>query len=284
MDTQILKTYLALCRYKSFSRTADALFITQSTVSKRIAELEGTVQQRLFERDKKHVSLTEEGMIFMDYAERMVALEAAAIKKINSHKRFENYLRVGATNSIYESHLVPLIAKYLDVQTNAVKIVIGHSSELLFMLQDQTLDVVFSYFPFNKAGLDCRSFHRDELVLVTSFANCQYADGIFQSQLQKTNYLMCNFALKAVGTYIRELFPKHYSFSFEIDNSTKLIPYLISGTGYSFLPLKMVEAQVKAQQLRIIPLIDFQIPVIESYCIGRANENYFWQELLNTNP
>lgn len=101
--------------------------------------------------------------------------------------------------------------------------------------------------------------------------------------MQQINYLMCNFALKAVGTYIRELFPKYFSFSFEIDNSTKLIPYLVSGSGYSFLPFKMVEAQLKAEELRIIPLTDFQIPVIESYCIGRADAQHLWQDLLKIN-
>ncbi|WKY44376.1 LysR family transcriptional regulator [Eubacteriaceae bacterium ES2] len=280
MDTQVLKTFLTLCQYKNFSRTAEVLFITQSTVSKRIAELEQVLQKKLLDRDKKHVSLTAEGMIFMEYAERMIALEAAAIKDINAHKTFENYIRIGATNSIYECYLIPLISKYLEVESNAVKIVIGHSSELLSMVQDQTLDVAFSYFPLYKTGLECQPFYSDELVLVTGFDNCEFVDGICKCQLQEINYLLCNFALKAVGTFVRELFPKHYPFSFEIDNSTKLIPYLVSGTGYSFLPLKMVEAQLNAQQLRIIPVVDFQIPVIESYCISRSASRALWQDLL----
>jgi hypothetical protein len=45
----------------------------------------------------------------------------------------------------------------------------------------------------------------------------------------------------------------------------------------------MVEAQLKAEELRIIPLTDFQIPVIESYCIGRADAQHLWQDLLKIN-
>lgn len=279
METQSLRTFLALCQYKNFSRTADSLFITQSTVSKRIAELEREVEQILFRRDKKHVTLTDEGWVFMSYAKRIVELEEASVKDMNAYAIYKNYLRLGATNSIYECHLIPLISRYLNKKTNAVKISVGHSSDLLLMLQDGTLDVVFSYFPFHKIGFDCLAFHTDELVLVTGFENRLYESGIIKSSLKDLNYLMCNFALKEVGTFIRELFPQHYPFSFEIDNSTKLIPYLIKGTGYSFLPLKMVEEQINASELRVIPLIDFQTPVIESYCVGRSSARHLWQEL-----
>lgn len=280
MDTQSLATFLALCQHKSFSRAANSLFITQSTVTKRIAELEREVGKALFRRDNKHVTLTEEGSIFANYAKRIVELEEAAVKDMNANVAYQNYLRLGVTNSIYECHLIELISAYLREETNAVKITIDHSSELLMMLQDGTLDVAFVFYPLHKPGFECLPFQRDELVLVTGFENRQYETGIFKSSLKEINYLMCNFALKEVGTFIRELFPKHYPFSFEIDNSTKLIPYLVKGIGYSFLPLKMVEEHIAAGALRAIPLIDFQAPVIESYCVGKSGARQVWAEFL----
>lgn len=282
MDTQMLETFVAVCKYKNFSRAADELFVTQSTVTKRIAELEKGLNRKLFLRDKKHVDITAEGAIFLSYAERILELEQASVEEISARDRFEHFLRIGATNSIYECHLLPLISSFISaLKKNAVRILIGHSADLLPMLQDGVLDIVFSYTPFKKAGITCIPFRSDKLVLVTDISNDKYQNGITKSELAEINYFMCNFALQEVGAYIRVLFPKHHQFSFEIDNSTKLIPYLLEGTGYSFLPLKMIDSHLEKKELRMIPLAGFETPVIRSYCVYRAPLENLVQELLN---
>ena len=40
MNTENLKTFIALSKYKNFTKTAESLFVAQSTVTNRIAELE----------------------------------------------------------------------------------------------------------------------------------------------------------------------------------------------------------------------------------------------------
>ncbi len=281
VDTQTLTTFVALCNNKSFSRTAEALFVTQSTVTKRIAQLEDELSQKLFVRDKRSVRLTEEGSVFLAYAERIIELVQASVNEMNVRGQINVFLRIGATNSIYECHLLPLIAEFMQPpKNNMAKIMIGHSADLLPMLYDGALDTVFSYTPFRKAGYECTDFMSDELVLSTDYKNDLYREGIALDELVKINYLMCNFALKEVGQYIRELFPRNHRFSLEIDNSTKLIPFLLGGTGYSFLPKKMVEKQLAEKELRIIPLTDFKAPVIKSYCVYRCSKKPLIQELL----
>jgi DNA-binding transcriptional LysR family regulator len=80
MDTQNLKTFLVLCDLKNFTKTADQLFLAQSTVTNRIAELEKELGKKLFLRDKKNINLTEEGKLFYDYAKRIVELEETSIQ------------------------------------------------------------------------------------------------------------------------------------------------------------------------------------------------------------
>ena len=79
------------------------------------------------------------------------------------------------------------------------------------------------------------------------------------------NYLFCNFALQEVGQFIRELFPPFYQFPFEIDNSTKLLPYLLDGIGCSFLPYSLVRPCLEDGSLISIPLLDFEAPRISCY-------------------
>lgn len=272
MDTQCLQTFIKLAEYKNFTKTADSLFIAQSTVTNRIAELEREVGCQLFERNKRKVILTSEGEIFLSYAKRITELSDTGIRELHSLNRFSNILKIGTTNTIYECHLFPKIKNYVASNPdNGVKITIGHSHDLLQGIQDKLFDVVYSYIPFYKSGYQCELFAKDKLILVTNFQNNTYSEGIHQKELVNANYLYCNFALQEVGLFIRELFPPHYQFGFEINNATKLIPYLLVSSGISFLPESIAEPYLISNQLRVIPLIDFDSPKINCYKIYSVN-------------
>lgn len=271
MDTQHLKTFLLLSDLKNFTQTAERLFVAQSTVTNRIVELEKEIGRKLFLRDRKTVSLTEEGILFLKYAKRIVELEESSIQEINSLKLYSNVLRIGTTNIIYECHLSADIRNFLK-NTNdiSVKITIGHSLDLLHMLKDDILDIVYSFIPLTKKGYKCNHFATDELVLVTSPTNYNYPSGIRKEELSQINYLFCNFPLQEVGISIRELFPKYYQFSFEIDNSSKLIQYLLDGIGYSFVPKSIVMPYLRDGLLTTIFPLDFKVPQMSYYCSYRT--------------
>lgn len=268
MDTQNLRTFLVLAEIKNFTQTADQLFVAQSTVTNRIAELERQLGKKLFYRDNKTVALTPEGSLFLTYAKRMIDLEETSIKEMNAIKQYEHSLRIGTTNTIYECHLVDTIKQLLTSRQDcALTVTVGHSISLLQMLQDGLLDVVYSYLPLVKNGYKSDVFATDSLVLVTSPRNNRYHNGIQKDELTKIQYLFCNFALQEVGLFIRELFPTYYQFHFEIDNSTKLLQFLIDGVGYSFLPESLVKPYILTRELETVPLLDFKTPKINSYRI-----------------
>ncbi|MBD5489720.1 MAG: LysR family transcriptional regulator [Lachnospiraceae bacterium] len=270
MDTQSLQTFIALAEYRNFTKTADALFIAQSTVTNRIAELEREIGKQLFDRNKRKVTLSKEGEAFLFYAKRILELQTAGIQEVNSLKKYQDTYRIGTTNTIYECYLFPMIREYMETHPeHAVKITIGHSNDLLQAIQDNLLDVAYSYLPFYHAGFRCDVFATDELVLVTGYGNTTYQDGITKEELLHSNYLYCNFALQEVGVFIRELFPPHYQFGFEIDNSTKLIPYLITFEGISFVPESLAAPYIEQEKLRRIELLNFEAPRINSYKIVR---------------
>lgn len=278
MDTQNLRTFLTLADVKNFTQTASLLYIAQSTVTNRIAELEKEVGKQLFIRNKKKLSLTREGLLFQEYARRIIDLEEMSIREMNSQAFSRASLRIGTTNTIYQCHLEPLLTKMLKDETGyALNVTISHSVNLLQMLQDGLLDLSFTYQPLQKSGFCCRRFQTDELLLVTSRKNNHYQKGIRKEELPRLNYLFCNFALQEVGQFIRELFPPFYQFPFEIDNSTKLIAYLCEGIGLSFLPSGLVMPYLREKTLISIPLLDFEAPRINSYqCWPEGKEPAFY--------
>lgn len=270
MDTQTLKTFLLLAKLKNFTQTAEQLFVAQSTVTNRIADLEAELGKSLFIRTKRSVALTAEGDTFFRYAQRMIDIENAALQDIHSIKQYENSLHIGTTNTIYECHLLPHMKEWMLKHPNdALKITIGHSNELLRSLQDGILDIAYCYTPLYKKGFSCKVFATDELILVTKATHTRRQKGIKKEDLAQSNYLFCNFALQEVGSFIRELFPPHYQFQFEIDNGTKLIPYLLDLGGISFLPESLAAPYLADGSLVKIPLIDFETPKICCYKIER---------------
>ena len=284
MDIESLNTFLTLAETKSFTKTANQLFVAQSTVTNRINELEKELKLSLFSRTNRSVKLTLEGERFRVYAQKVIDLTENTLADITAEHRFENHIRIGSADSIYEGHLAPEIKKYRDKHPeNSLKITIGLSNHLLEQLQEDLLDAAFVYIPLKKSSFHSELYKQDKLVLVTDINNKKYRKGITQQQLIEENYLMCNFALQDVGQYIRKLFPRFHQFELEIDDCMKIVPYLIGKNNYTFLPKDMADTYIKDKKLREIPLLDFETPVINSYIIYKDSMKDIILQMIQSN-
>jgi LysR family positive regulator for ilvC len=74
MDSRTLNAFLALADTLHFGRAANACFVSPSTLSRMIHKLESDVGVELFDRDNRHVALTNAGTLFRDYARESTAL------------------------------------------------------------------------------------------------------------------------------------------------------------------------------------------------------------------
>ncbi len=283
MDTQTLETFIALADNNSFTKTANQLFVAQSTVTNRINELEKELKLTLFSRTNRSVKLTTEGEKFRIYAEKVLDLTETTLAELSSEHRFANHIRIGSADSIYEGHLAPQIQTYRDRHPEtSLKISIGLSNHLLEQLQEDLLDVVFVYIPLRKASYHSELYKQDRLVLVTDIGNHKYRRGITRDQLIEENYLMCNFALQDVGMYIRKLFPRFHQFELEIDDCMKIMPYLLGKDNYTFLPKDMADTYIKEKKLRQIRLVDFDTPVINSYIVYKESKKELIDDLISS--
>lgn len=273
MNTENLKTFILLSKLKNFTLTAQQQFIAQSTVTNRIFELEKELGKQLFIRERKNVRLTPDGINFLDYAQRILDLENTAKEQLNTSNKFSHSLRIGSTNTIYDCHLQNYVPSFMKKHKDiAVKITMGHSQPLIQMLSDNVADIAFTYIPYKKKPFICLPFKNDEMVLVTRSDNIKHKNGILKNELKDTDYLYCNFPFQDLGNYIRDLFPTSYYFPFETDKSANLLKYLEEGFGYSFLPISLVQEHLKEKRLIKIPLLDFNIPWINSFLIVNKNK------------
>lgn len=184
MDIESLRTFLVLANTKNYTRTANQLYVAQSTVTNRINELEKELGTSLFVRTNRMVELTAEGEHFHLYAEKVIDLTNSSLAELSSIHKYDNHLRIGSSDSIYEGHLAPIILAHQKTHPNdSLKITIGMSSHLLEQLQNDILDVVFTYLPLKKSNYHCEIYRQDPMVLVTDQNNEKYKEGITKDML-----------------------------------------------------------------------------------------------------
>jgi LysR family transcriptional repressor of citA len=268
MNTDTLETFILLSELKNYTQTANQLFIAQSTVTNRIQELEAEIGKTLFIRSKKQLKLTREGEYFLNYARRITDLKSNAMEELKNMSYYETAIRIGSTNTIYDCHLANKLVPYSVEHPNTkLNIVISHTNNLIQMLHDNTIDVAFTYISYSKNKIKSALYTTDNLLLVTSSNNQLYRNGISQKELSDIPYLYCDFPFQELGSYIKDLFPAGHVFPLEIDRSANLLPFLLSGKGYSFLPESLVQESLRNGLLIHIPLLDFTIPCIHSYVL-----------------
>ena len=71
---QQLRIFKAIATEQNFTKAAKALYLSQPSLSKQIKMLEKNLDVLLINREKNKISLTENGQVFLEYAERILAL------------------------------------------------------------------------------------------------------------------------------------------------------------------------------------------------------------------
>jgi DNA-binding transcriptional LysR family regulator len=105
LDSHRLQAFATVARERGFSRAARALGKTQSSVSEAVAQLEEELGHRLFWRDARSTSLTDEGRVLLEHAERILdEMQAARVRLTTGEASGE--LAVGATDTL-ACHLLP---------------------------------------------------------------------------------------------------------------------------------------------------------------------------------
>jgi len=87
MELRHLRYFLAVCEEMNFTRAAEKLMIAQPPLSRQIKDLEDEVGTKLFVREHHTLQLTEEGIRFRTYANRIVALADASVEDIRERGR-----------------------------------------------------------------------------------------------------------------------------------------------------------------------------------------------------
>jgi len=111
LDTDQLRSFLAIVDSGSFTRAAERVHKTQSAVSMHIRRLEEQLGCALFVKQGRGARLTDEGERLIEFARRIVQVEAGAMAAL-SRKGLRGAVRLGIPDDYAESFLAEILSRF----------------------------------------------------------------------------------------------------------------------------------------------------------------------------
>ncbi|KAF0219230.1 MAG: LysR family transcriptional [Geobacteraceae bacterium] len=170
MNLKQLEVFLAVAESGSFSRGAEATFITQSTVSQHISALEKEFGVKLLDRTGRGALLTSGGKVLLQHVRRIIA-DAREIELImNRFKGVEDVtLSVGGSN-IPGNYMIPAALPLVLERFPGLKITLlqGDSREILGRIAREEVEVGIIGSRFEDEGFTFTPLGKDEIRLIVS--------------------------------------------------------------------------------------------------------------------
>ncbi|MDB5522448.1 MAG: LysR family transcriptional regulator [Rhizobium sp.] len=145
LESDLLRTFIAVAETSNFTKAAEMVGRTQSAVSMQIKKLEDAVGSALFDRGSRGVSLTKQGNTLLLKARRVILLldETAASMRQPS---LSGVVRIGIPEE-YGSSVLPKALRNFDQLHPGVEIIVnfGRSSVLIDAMHGGKLDLAVVY-------------------------------------------------------------------------------------------------------------------------------------------
>ena len=142
IDSELLRTFVAIADHGGFTRAAEMVNRTQSAVSMQMKRLEEDVLERsLFERDGRQVRLTPEGQILLGYARRILRLQGEVFNTFRQ-PHMVGSVKIGTPDDYVMRFLPSILSRFAEAYPLVQVEVHCDSSAQLLMRNDLDLSIV----------------------------------------------------------------------------------------------------------------------------------------------
>lgn len=142
VNIDLLRTFVTVVDFRNFTRAAEILFRTQSTVSLQIKRLETIAQTELLRRDSRTVEVTPDGKVLYDYARKILVLHDEMRLMINKDGRVKDVIRIGMPDDYAHTLLAGILQAFHGLSRNVEIAVTSDISQVLrSKVRDGELDL-----------------------------------------------------------------------------------------------------------------------------------------------
>jgi len=252
--------FLEVARRGSVSRAAEALFITQPTLTARLHGLERELGTPLFLRTPHGMRLTDAGRAWVPFAER--ALRALvdgrdALEQVKTASA--GHLMIAAAPAVSTYVLPGLLERFVAAHPRVeVSVRTGHSEDVLELVLRDEVQIGLGR-AIRHPDIELRPFHTEDLVLVCapdhpftrrdSVAMAEVAnEKLIMFDRTSSYYEITQGAFLSAGVKLRGLM--------ELDSIEAAKKMVERGLGVALLPGTAVEREVQGKMLRAISMSD----------------------------
>lgn len=241
MDITPLRYVVTLARMHSFSRAAEALFVSQSSLSQQIAKLEKEIGYPLFQRTTKYVQITEEGTRFLTQAKKVLAEYDALHAQVEATRAAMNHTINLGMSVVYRPAAAEAVVRFMQTHPEIdVNLISAWELDLVEMLRNGRIDLALFGVDWENddlSGMTVTPLH-DERVVVTlspqhplaqretvSLAELANETLIFTSNRSGVRRLVLQ-RFRQIGVHLRN--------SMEINDTETRIHYVTQNIGIAF--------------------------------------------------
>ena len=267
---QQLRILKAVATEKNFTKAAEILYISQPSLSKQIKTLEKNLDILLINRENNKISLTENGKVFLQYSERILALcEESCRALIDLKNGDRGNLTVGASQTI-GTYLMPRVLALfaqnypqidLKVQVNSTRLIANN-----VLNREIDIAVVGGEIPNElKKNLSIKHFVEDELSLIISKSH-PFAK---KKKINKENLYYLNFITLNSNSTIRKFIDKILIQNGIETKQLKIIMQFNSiegiktavslGLGAAFVSSSAIEKEIELKTIEILKIENIRI-------------------------
>ena len=265
---------IEIVNQKSFTRAAEKLFLSQSTLSKSIKALEGELGVEIINRQSKEFALTEEGELVYAYAQRVLNYFTSETEALKEHfKGVGGSLSVGVPPTAGPAYFYSRIYAFRQEYPN-VKLSIEEtpSNTLIEKMEIGQIDMGIVLEPFENENYIKKPVYRSEIVIcVAQNHSLAQKESVRLSELKNESFLMLtpDYMFRGiVDNYCRTagFQPKVV---FESSQWDMLYDMVAANFGITFLPRWLVEKWGNSE-VRILFVEEPQMPWVLSLCYAKS--------------
>lgn len=262
-----LKVFKTVADRLSFTKAAAELLISQPAVTKQINELERLLGKPLFLRHGNRISLTEDGVRLLEYANRILVLYGELRDAfVDEQGAFSGEIRLGASTTLSQYVLPGLLAKfrkrYSDVRVTLFN---GNTEQIERQIADGKLDFGMIEGTASNPALHYELFMDDELVLVTSASNTSFTrEEITAADLPALPLVIRENGSGTLDVLSRELSRHGLSLrqlhiEMQLGSTESIKHYLFYSDTFAFVSVQAVLDELAANRLRVVEVVDMEL-------------------------
>lgn len=265
MDLHQLYVFTKVVEHKSFSKAANAIYLSQSTVSSHIQSLEKMLNVQLFDRIGRDIVLTPYGKRLYYWAEKMLVLKDEALLDINkSVTELKGDILIGAS-SVPAQFIVPkIVKKFRDTYANVSFSLSQYSSKIVAeKVFNGTIDIGILGEKYEHDRVSYIPLVKEKLVLVSSTAYPFTGPVSIQEMINYpfimrdsdsgTKALMDRFLKK------QNIKLDHFNIAVHTDSIQSLIEFIKQGIGISIISEVAAKEYVNHASLQIYEIENFDV-------------------------